>query len=100
MKVYLEIFGYIGSVLLMISMMMTSMVKLRIINIIGSIISTIYSIVHGAYAVVFLNFGMMSINIYHLIREFCSRAAAKKASAVDTDETNETQNTEILEETQ
>ena len=85
MNIYLEIFGYVGSVLLIISMMMTSMVKLRIINIIGSIISTVYSIVYGAYAVVFLNIGMMSINIFHLIRSFREMAAEKAAKQAATD---------------
>lgn len=95
MNIYLEIFGYAGSVLLIISMMMTSMVKLRIINIIGSIISTIYSIIYGAYAVVFLNFGMMSINIYHLIRSFRAMAAEKtaKQAAADTVHTLEKEET-------
>lgn len=75
MNIYLEIFGYIGSVLLIISMMMTSLVKLRIINIIGSIISTIYSVVYGAYAVVFLNIGMISMNVLQLVRSLRSRTA-------------------------
>lgn len=97
MNIYLEIFGYIGSALLMVSIMMTSMVKFRIINIIGSIISTIYSIVYGAYAVVFLNFGMMSINIFQLIRELCKRRAAKKALSDNGQTTDEQTNSKELE---
>ncbi|MBE6799412.1 MAG: uroporphyrinogen decarboxylase [Ruminococcaceae bacterium] len=99
MSIYLEIFGYIGSILLMISMMMTSMVKLRIINIIGSIISTVYSIVHGAYAVVFLNIGMMGINIYHLIRSFRAMAVSKAEKTADADATDTVHKPNNLEET-
>ena len=34
----LELFGYLGSLLILVSMLMTSVVKLRIINLIGSAI--------------------------------------------------------------
>jgi uncharacterized protein YacL len=99
MNIYLEIFGYIGSIMLMISMMMTSMVKLRIINIIGSIISTIYAIIHGAYAVVFLNVGISSINIFHLIRALRATMAAKSKRAAEKTADNTARHSEHVEET-
>ena len=68
MNIYLEIFGYVGTALVLLSMMMTSVVKLRLLNIIGSIISMIYSILCGAWPVVFLNFGLIIINVYQLLR--------------------------------
>lgn len=68
MNVYLEIFGYIGTALVLISMMMTSVVKLRLFNTIGSAISMTYSILCGAWPVVFLNGGLIIINLYQLIR--------------------------------
>ena len=44
MNIYLEIFGYIGTFLVILSMIMSNIKKLRIINILGSIITVIYSI--------------------------------------------------------
>ena len=40
-KMLLEIWGYIGSILVVVSMLMSSIVKLRVINTIGSVISGI-----------------------------------------------------------
>ena len=44
MNIYLEIFGYIGTFLVILSIIMSNIKKLRIINILGSIITVIYSI--------------------------------------------------------
>ena len=44
MNIYLEIFGYICTFLVILSMIMSNIKKLRIINILGSIITVIYSI--------------------------------------------------------
>lgn len=66
-KIYLEIFGYIGTALVIISMMMTSVLKLRAINICGGIISAIYSSFYGAWAVVIMNVCLVIINICQII---------------------------------
>lgn len=68
MNIYLEIFGYVGTALVLLSMMMTSVVKLRIFNTIGSVISMTYSFLCGAWPVVFLNLGLIIINVYQLVR--------------------------------
>lgn len=68
MDVFLEIFGYIGSALILLSMMMTSVEKLRWFNISGSVISMIYGALTGAWPVVFLNVGTITINVVQIIR--------------------------------
>jgi hypothetical protein len=68
MNIYLEIFGYIGTALVLLSMMMTSVAKLRWINMAGSLISMIYAAICGAMPVVLLNLGLIVINIVQLIR--------------------------------
>lgn len=68
MNIFLEIFGYIGSGLILLSMMMTSVEKLRWFNISGSVISMIYGAVMGTWPVVFLNVGTISINVVQIIR--------------------------------
>ncbi len=68
MSIFWEIFGYIGTALILISMMMTSVVKLRIINMCGSLISMIYAIVCNTWPVVLLNLGLLIINGVQLAR--------------------------------
>lgn len=68
MNIYLDIFGYIGTALVLLSMMMTSVVKLRLINMAGSLISMIYAIICTTWPVVLLNFGLILINGTQLLR--------------------------------
>ena len=68
MPILLEVFGYIGSGLILLSMMMTSVEKLRWFNISGSVISMIYGAIMGTWPVVFLNIGTISINVVQIIR--------------------------------
>ncbi|MBE6660646.1 MAG: hypothetical protein E7605_04505 [Ruminococcaceae bacterium] len=69
MNIYLELFGYLGTSLVLLSMMMTSLTRLRVVNIAGSVITTIYSVLMSAFPVVFLNVGLIIINVVQLIRE-------------------------------
>lgn len=68
MNIYLEIFGYLGTALVLLSMMMTSVLKLRLFNILGSVISMTYAFLSGAWPVVFLNLGLIIINLWQLLR--------------------------------
>lgn len=68
MNIYLEIFGYIGTALVLTSMLMTSVVKLRVFNIMGSVISAIYAIFTHTWPVMVLNVALVCINAVQLIR--------------------------------
>ena len=68
MNIFWELVGYTGTVLILLSMMMTSVVKLRIVNMTGSLISVIYGIVCNTWPVVFLNLGLIIINAVQLVR--------------------------------
>ncbi len=70
MNIYLEIFGYVGTVLVLLSMAMTSLIKLRIFNMAGSLVSMIYALCIGTWPVVLLNFGMIAINALQLVRHY------------------------------
>lgn len=72
MNIYLEIFGYIGTGLLLLSMAMTKLTTLRIMNISGSVISVIYAVLCNTWPVVFLNLGMIIINVIQLVRLYRS----------------------------
>lgn len=67
-QVLLEIFGYIGSFLVVFSMLMSSVVKLRVINTIGSVVSGTYALICGAYPLVLMNGCLIIINVYNLYK--------------------------------
>ena len=62
----IEAFGYLGSLLVLLSMLMTSVVKLRIINTIGSVIFTIYAFIIRSYPTAFMNLCLVLINLHFL----------------------------------
>lgn len=66
----IEAIGYIGSVLVLISMLMTSVVRLRTINTVGSLIFTGYALMIQSYPTAALNFSLALINIYNLVKLF------------------------------
>jgi len=63
-----ELIGYLGSILVAISLMMRSLLRLRIINLIGALFFTIYGVLLGAYPVAFLNGLIVCIDLYYLIQ--------------------------------
>jgi len=67
---WLEMIGYMGSVLIAISLMMRSLVRLRAINSIGCLIFVIYGILIHAYPVAILNGFIFCVNAFYLIRMF------------------------------
>jgi len=64
----IEIIGYLGSILVAISLMMKSLLRLRIINLIGALFFTTYGILLGAYPVAVLNGLIVGIDIYYLVQ--------------------------------
>ena len=67
MNIFLEIFGYIGTVLVVGSMLMTSVAKLRIVNICGSAIAAIYSLIIGTYPILIMNVAIVIIKTVQLV---------------------------------
>jgi hypothetical protein len=61
-----ELIGYLGSILVAISLMMKSLLRLRIINLIGALFFTVYGVLLGAYPVAFLNGLIVCIDLYYL----------------------------------
>ena len=68
MNLWLEIFGYIGTALVLLSMMMTSLEKLRWFNLAGSVVSMIYGALCNTWPTAVLNLGLAIINIVQLVR--------------------------------
>ena len=68
MNIYLELLGWLGTGFVIVSMLMTSINKLRILNITGAVISAVYSALVSAWPVVGLNVALTVINTVQLIR--------------------------------
>ncbi len=73
-NIYLEIFGYIGTALVIISMMMTSVLKLRIINMCGGLISLIYAVLTETWPVAVLNACLVCINFVQTMRKLKAKS--------------------------
>lgn len=84
--VLLEAFGYIGTALVLLSMMMTSLSKLRIVNIAGSVVSMTYAAILNTWPVVFLNFGLIIINVIQLVRLYRLKSMLKIVVTETNDE--------------
>ena len=65
-----ELIGYLGSLLVIVSMLMTSVVKLRIINTIGSVIFGVYAILIHSYPTAVLQLFLIIINVINLYKLF------------------------------
>lgn len=65
---FIEWFGYGASVVVGVSLLMTSVVRLRWINFAGSLLFTAYGLLISAYPVALLNFSIALINVWHLGR--------------------------------
>ena len=64
----IEMIGYLGSVLVLISFLMSSVVKLRVINAVGSLVFAGYALIIHSYPTALMNFCLVGINIYYLVR--------------------------------
>ena len=67
---FLELLGYLGSALTILSMLMASLVKLRVINTIGNLIGGVYAVLIGSYPVALMNLALIIINVYSLAKLF------------------------------
>ena len=64
----IEMIGYLGSALVVVSMLMSSVVKLRVINTIGSGIFAAYALMIHSYPTALMNACLVGINVYNLIK--------------------------------
>src|SRR5689334_11549885 len=65
---FYELIGYAGSVLVAVSLMMHSVFRLRVINLIGALFFVIYGFLIHAVPVVLLNGLIVLVNIYYLVQ--------------------------------
>ena len=65
-KVIIEAVGYLGSALVLVSFLMASVVKLQVVNSIGSIIFATYALIIHSYPTAVMNICLVLINLYYL----------------------------------
>ncbi len=64
----IEIWGYASMIVVLISMLMKNIKKLRIVNSIACSMFVLYGIALGAYPIVIMNILVIGINIFWLIK--------------------------------
>lgn len=65
---YIELIGYVASVLIAISMMLSSILRLRLINLAGAAAFAVYGLLIGAFPVAILNGLIVIVNAHYLLR--------------------------------
>lgn len=73
----IEWIGYAASVLVAISLLMSSIIKLRWYNLIGSLLFSIYGFAIGAFPVGIINSFIIIVNIYYLFKYYSEKEAFK-----------------------
>lgn len=79
-----EIVGYLASALIVMSLAMRSVVRLRTVSLVGSIVFVVYGLLIGAWPVIIANAAIASINIWYLRKELTS-ASPVSAVPIDTE---------------
>lgn len=63
-----ELIGYVGSALIVTSLSMKSILRLRLVGLGGAVVFCVYGILIGAYPIVITNLVIMGIHLYFLRR--------------------------------
>ena len=80
---WLEIGGWIGSILVVVSLTQARVLRFRWLNLVGSIIATTYNAIVGIWPFVAMNAAIAVINIYWLARLYRERHSAVAYEAVN-----------------
>ncbi|MDO5724524.1 MAG: YgjV family protein [Flaviflexus sp.] len=67
-RTVLEIFGWVGSILVVLSLMLPNQIKFRFWNFVGSFIATTYNILLGIWPFAMMNGAIVLIDLYWLYR--------------------------------
>lgn len=78
---WVEWFGYLASMVVLISLTMTSIIKLRWINLAGCILFAIFAYLINSIPTVFMNLGIACINLYFLYQIYYTKEEFKILSA-------------------
>jgi hypothetical protein len=65
-----ELIGYLASALVVVSLSMTSVVRLRIISLVGSVTFVVYGVLISSAPIIITNVSIAAINVWFLRKEF------------------------------
>jgi len=68
-----EYLGYLASLIVLISLLMKSIKKLRWINLVGALLFSIYGLFINSLPVAFMNFAIVIININFLVKMYMTK---------------------------
>ncbi|MGC3953442.1 MAG: hypothetical protein QM804_04180 [Propionicimonas sp.] len=71
--VTVEVIGYVASFLIVVSLAMTSVLRLRAISLLGSLAYVVYGLLLGAWPIVIANGIIAGLNVWNLYRELTSK---------------------------
>ena len=83
---WVEWFGYLASLVVLISLTMTSILKLRWINLLGCILFAIFAWLIDSLPTVFMNLGIACINLYFIYKIYTTREEFKILRAMPESE--------------
>jgi len=69
-ELFLEWFGYIASLIVLISLLMSSIKRLRWINLVGALMFGFYGFMIGSIPTGMMNLGIVIIDVYYLIKMY------------------------------
>lgn len=85
MQWWLEVIGWVGSAVVVVSLLQTRLLRLRSINLLGSLIMVGYNTAIGVWPMVGLNIVLASINIVYLRRLLSTRHDPKAYTVLEVD---------------
>jgi hypothetical protein len=80
-----EVVGYVASALVVLSLMMGSLLRLRVISLVGSLVFAVYGLLIGSVPVVLTNIAILLINLSHLVKLWRDRARDAYFEVVDVE---------------
>jgi len=83
---WVEWFGYCASLVVLISLTMSSIIKLRVINFIGCLLFAGFAYVIDSWPTLIMNLGIAAINVYFVYRIYATKEQFKiVATSIDSE---------------
>ena len=79
-----DAFGWIGSAILVFSLLQSKMLRLRILNLIAALMLVAYNILVSTWPMVGMNAAVALIDVYYILVIYRSYASARKSMATST----------------
>jgi hypothetical protein len=78
-----DLIGYLASGLIVVSLLMASVLKLRVINLVGAVVFTAYGVLIASVPVILANGAIVLIDIYYLVVVLRERSADRYFEVVE-----------------